>query len=331
MAGVQEKQYKVQKKRKKRKRQFTRKMQSKLMVIFIMLMIVLFGLNYRLSAISLKSGNDYSLTVLQQQESTSRILPFKRGDILDRNGATLATSIKVYNLVLDPKVIISDKGKYVEPTLQALNQCFGYDVDELRELVNENPNSSYYVYEKKLSYEQIKDFKEIQNDKKKNPFIAGVWFEEEYERNYPFSNLACSVVGFTASGNVGVWGLESYYNDFLNGINGREFGFVDSDNNMETTIKGASDGDTIISTIDFNIQTIVEKHIKEYVKEYKPENVAVIVANPNNGEILAMASDRSFNLNDPRNLEGVYYKGKTISKKKANKYTDKQKMDIYNQ
>lgn len=331
MAGVQEKQYKVQKKRKKRKRQFTRKMQSKLMVIFIMLMIVLFGLNYRLSAISLKSGNDYSLTVLQQQESTSRILPFKRGDILDRNGATLATSIKVYNLVLDPKVIISDKGKYVEPTLQALNQCFGYDVDELRELVNENPNSSYYVYEKKLSYEQIKDFKEIQNDKKKNPFIAGVWFEEEYERNYPFSNLACSVVGFTASGNVGVWGLESYYNDFLNGINGREFGFVDSDNNMETTIKGASDGDTIISTIDFNIQTIVEKHIKEYVKEYKPENVAVIVANPNNGEILAMASDRSFNLNDPRNLEGVYYKGKTISKKKANKYTDKQKMDIYNE
>ena len=334
MAGVQDKQYKVQKKKKKplkRKRQFTRKMQSKLMLMFIVLFIALFGLSYRLSAISLKSGNDYSLTVLQQQESTSRIIPYKRGDILDRNGTTLATSIKVYNMVLDPKIIISDDGKYVEPTLQALNQCFDYDMDELRELVYDNPNSSYYVYKKKLSFEQIKEFKEMQNDKKKNPNIAGVWFEEEYERNYPFSNLACSVVGFTASGNVGVWGLENYYNDFLNGINGREFGFVDSDNNMETTIKAASDGDTIISTIDFNIQTIVEKNIKEYVKEYKPENVAVIVANPNNGEILAMASDRSFDLNDPRNLEGVYYKGKTITKKKAKQYTDEQKLAIYNE
>ena len=342
MAGVQDRQYKGQKKQKKqkrRKRQFTRRMQSKLMIVFIVLLLALFGLNYRLSAISLKSGNDYSLTVLQQQESTSRTIPYKRGDILDRNGTTLATSIKVYNLVLDPKIIISDDGRYVDDTLQALNKCFGYDIDELRELVYDNPNSSYYVYEKKLSFEQIKEFKEMQNskktDKKKDKEekynIAGVWFEEEYERNYPFSNLACSVVGFTASGNVGVWGLENYYNDFLNGINGREFGYVDSDNNMETTIKAASDGDTIISTIDFNIQTIVEKHIQEYVKEYKPENVAVIVANPNNGEILAMASDRSFNLNDPRNLEGVYYKGKTISKKKANKYTDEQKLAIYNE
>ncbi len=319
--------------RKKRITYFNKKMQTKLLIVFVVLLFALFYLTYRLVMINRTSGDDYAVTVLKQQEATGKTIPYKRGDIMDRNGTLLATSVKVYNLILDPKVIVSDDGKYLDATVEALSECFGYETEELYNIIEQNRESSYYIYEKQLTYEQIEGFEKKQTESQKDESIAnieGVWFEEEYKRSYPFSNLACSVIGFTSSGNVGNWGLEEYYNDYLNGIDGREYGYVNSDNNMETVIKNASDGDSIISTIDFNIQSIVEKHIAAYVKEYKPENVAVVVADPNNGEILAMASDRSYDLNEPRKLQGVYYNGKYITKKKENKLSDAKKMEIYN-
>lgn len=303
---------------------FTRKMKNKSIVLFLLVVLLLFGLAVRMLYINSTSGQDYTVQVLSQQNYSSTTLPYKRGDILDRNGMTLATSVKVYNLILDPKVMLSDT-KYLEPTLKALTECFGYDDNTLRTLINENKTKSYIVYEKKLSYEKIEPFMKLSNDTENNPYIKGVWFETEYERKYPYSTLACNVIGFTAAGNVGTWGIEEYYNDYLNGVDGREYGYVNSDNIMEKVTKSATDGYTVISTIDLNVQTIAEKYINQWKEEYNPDNVGVIVMNPQNGEIYAMATDGAYDLNNPRDLSGMY------TEEQLAVMTDEEKLNALNQ
>lgn len=281
---------------------FTRKMSEKSMVYFLLILIILFTLSVVILRINETKGDEYTVKVLAQNNYSSKVLPFKRGDIIDRNGVTLATSIKVYNLILDPKLILEDK-KFLQPTLEALSSCFGYDKTELTQLITENSKRSYLVYEKQLSYEQIKDFLAITNNTEDNPYVKGVTFESEYQRKYPFSRLASHVIGFTVSGNVGNWGIEEQYNDYLNGVDGREYGYVDSNNLMQKITKEATDGDTVISTIDFNIQTIVEKYIAQWKEQYTPQKMGVIVMNPQNGEIYAMAGDTNYDLNNPRTLD----------------------------
>lgn len=292
--------------RKKEPIRFTRGMRKRLLFVFSFVVLGLGILCGRLIYIYKTQGDDYTINVLEQQNYTSKTIPYRRGDIVDRNGVTLATSIKVYNLILDPKIMLSDGGKYLQPTVEALNECFGYDVSEITKLVNENSKRSYYIYEKKLTYEQIEQFLAMQEDTENNPYIQGVWFESEFERKYPFSNLACNVIGFTSAGNVGTWGIEEYYNSYLNGIDGREYGYVNNDNIMEQVKKPAENGNSIVSTIDFNVQTIVEKWIKYYTEFYTPENLGVVIMDPTNGEILAMAGMNSYDLNNPRDLSAYF-------------------------
>lgn len=284
---------------------FGRKMQMKIGVLFVGIILILFALCIKILYINSTKGQDYTVKVLSQQNYSSMVIPFKRGDILDRNGGTLATSVKVYNLILDPKVMLSDK-KYLDPTIEALTGCFGYDENELRTLISENSSKSYLVYEKKLSYDDIESFVNIMNDTENNPNIKGVWFETEYERKYPYSSLACHVLGFTSSGNVGTWGIEEYYDSYLDGVDGREYGYVNNDNIMEKITKASKDGNNVVSTIDLNLQTIVEKYIAQWKTEYNPENIGVILMNPQNGEIYAMASDVTYDLNNPRDISAYY-------------------------
>lgn len=287
---------------------FNKRMKSKLVIAYFFIIICLVGVIGHMFYISLVDGDDYEIVVLSQQDKTSTTLPFKRGDILDRNGNVLATSNKVYNLIIDPKIILTDEGKkYLEPTVNALVSCFELNRDELISKINEKKDSSYVKLIEKLTYEQIEGFKALQADTKNNPDIKGVWFEDQYERNYPYSTLGASTVGFTYSGNVGACGIEEYYNDELNGVDGRKYGFVNEDNTMENIIREAKDGNNVISTIDINIQKIVEEKVQSWKTQYTPENVAVVVANPNNGEILAMASTKNvFDLNNVKNLEPYY-------------------------
>ena len=236
--------------KKKQPVKFTRGMSRRLLFIFGVVVIGLVILCGRLIYIHANEGDDYTIKVLEQQNYSSKTIPYKRGDIVDRNGVVLATSIKVYNLILDPKIILSDDGKYVDATLEALNVCFGYDIAELNSLINENSTRSYYVYKKKLTYEEIQQFLEMQQDTENYPNIQGVWFESEYERKYPFSSLACNIIGFTSSGNVGTWGIEEYYDEYLDGVDGREYGYVNNDNIMEQVKKAPENGNSIVSTID---------------------------------------------------------------------------------
>lgn len=298
----------------KQKNKLTLKMQAKLVWLFLIIMLAFVGLSARLIYINKEDGEEYKKQILSQQEYDSVTLPFKRGEILDAKGTKLAYSEKVYNLVVDAKLVNQDK-EALEPTMKALETCFDIDGAQVRQFIVENPKNQYYVVLKRLTYDEISPFLELQKDKKKNPHIKGVWFEEEYRRVYPSGRLACDVIGFTGSDNNGTFGLEEYYNDTLNGTNGREYGYLNEDSELERTTKAAVDGNTIVTSIDSNIQSIVEKYIKQFNDEHKgafrPDdggstNTGVIVMKPKTGEVLAMASYPDFDLNNPRNLTEIY-------------------------
>ncbi len=310
----------MEKKKKTGELRFTRKMQKKLAVLFIFIMLALTALGGRLVYIYRNDGEKYSKQVLAHQNYDSRTIVAKRGDIVDRKGTVLATSEEVYNVILDAKVMTtSSKGECVEPTIQALVSCFDADESEIRELVTNNSTSQYYVLMKRVPYEQMQSFQDLvdavdEKGTKINPRIKGVWFEKEYTRKYNYGTLACDLLGFTlGTGTQGMYGIEEYYNEYLTGTNGREYGYFNSDADLERTVKEAANGNTVVSTIDINIQQIVEKHIQKFNDDHKnearegdgAENIGVIIANPNNGEILAMASSPTFDLSDPRSIEGV--------------------------
>lgn len=316
MAGVQM----ADKKKKKPMMKFPRRMRKKLLVMFGIIALMLIGLIVRLMYIEYTSGERYEKIVLSQQEYDSQTIAYQRGDIVDAKGTVLATSIAVYNVILDCSVVTSDE-EYIDATIQALVSCFPeLTEDQLYGYVREQPESRYIVLKKKASYEEIQPFVEMQEavddkGKKENPNIKGVWFEKEYQREYPYGSLASAVIGFTAAGNVGVNGLENYYNSTLNGINGREYGYLNTDNDFEKTIKPAVNGYNIVSTIDINIQSIVEAKIAEFNEAYSNNfregeagatHIGVVVMDPNNGDVLAMANYPNYDLSNPRDLSAYY-------------------------
>lgn len=290
---------------------FTIKMQKKLVVLFLFILLAFVGLSYRLFIITRDNGEQYKKQVLSQQRYDSTALPYKRGSILDANGSILASSEKVYNVILD-SVAISEKEEYLEPTLSALQSQLGIETGSIRSYIEANKKTSrYYVLAKRLEYEQIEGFQELQNEE--GSLIKGIWFEEEYKRTYPGGSLACDVIGFTTSDNVGSYGLEEYYNDVLSGTSGREYGYLNDDSNLERTTIPAEDGNTIVTTIDANIQSIVEKYLKKFDEEYKnnahegngSNNTGCIIMDVNSGEVLAMASYPVYDLNDTRNTDAL--------------------------
>ncbi len=302
------------KQKKQNTRKLTRGMREKLVVLFVLVLLAFVGLGVRLILITKNNGEEYEKQVLSQQEYDSTTLPFRRGEILDANGTILAYSEKVYNVILDAKLLLRDE-KYLEPTIKALVTNFDLDASAIRTYLNEHPTSQYYILAKKLSYNQISAFQEMitPGSDTYDANIQGVWFESGYIRKYPNGSLACDIIGFTSNDNNGMYGLEEYYNDTLSGTTGREYGYLDDDSQLERTTIPATDGDSIVTTIDGNLQNIVEKYLTEFNDTYKnnvrqgngANNVGCIMMNVNTGEVLAMASYPFFDLNDPRNTENL--------------------------
>ena len=294
----------------------------KLAVMMLIILLAFAGLGGRLYVLARDNQNDYQKKILSQQRYDSKTLPFKRGSILDANGTILAASEKVYNVILDCKVML-DKKENEEPTLKALSECFGLDQSELRKFVKENPGSQYRVLKKRITYDEMSPFLDRKNEHNKTAGkkgnekmgkIDGVWFEEEYIRRYPNNTLACDVIGFTGTDNNGTYGLEEYYNDILNGTNGRDYGYLNDDVALERAIVPAVDGYSLVSTIDANMQAICEKYIKQFNDEHANEareglgayNIGVIIQDCNNGEIKSMATYPDFDLNNPKDLTAYY-------------------------
>lgn len=291
---------------------FTIKMRRKLLVLFLLVLIAFVGLSIQMFLITRDNGEEYKKQVLSQQEYDSTTIPFKRGNIIDSNGMVLAVSNKVYNVILDTKILMRDEAN-LEPTLDALRKCFSIDTNEVRAYIAEHPNSSYYVMAKRVEYEKMNAFQEMANDPENGKNITGVWFEDEYKREYPNGSLACDVIGFTTNDNQGTYGLEEFYNDTLSGTNGREYGYLNDDSNLERTTIPAVDGCNIQTSIDANLQSIVEKYLKEFNEEYKDayrpgngaENVGCIIMEVDSGRILAMANYPTYDLNDTRNTDNL--------------------------
>ncbi len=296
----------------KGRNRFTIKMQKKLLVLYLLILAAFAVLSAQLFLITRDNGEEYKKRVLSQQEYDSVTIPFKRGEILDANGTVLAVSNKVYNVILDTKILLRDE-ECVEPTLSALNRCFDIDMNAVRTYIAGHPESSYYVMAKRVEYEEMNAFQELAKDEENGKKIKGVWFEDEYRREYPNKSLACDVIGFTTNDNVGTYGLEEYYNDVLSGVNGREYGYLNDDSNLERTTIAAVDGNNIYITIDANIQSIVEKYLKEFNDKYKDsyrqgngaENIGCIIMEVNTGAILAMANYPVYDLNDIRNTANL--------------------------
>ena len=281
------------------------RVRKKIGVVFLLVGGIFLVLAARIFKINYENGDKYSKIVLDHQQYTSSVLPYKRGQIVDRNGTQLAYSEKVYNLILDPKLMLSDE-KYKEPTLAALSECFGINRQDVETILKNKPKSQYEKMLKNLTSDQVKRFNEMLADTKNYPNIKGVWLEDSYIRKYPFSTLACDVIGFSSQENGGELGLEKVYDEELSGIDGVTYGYIDESLNIEQTTKEPVDGSNLITSLDFGVQNIIEKHIKAFNEEYGSKNTAVLVMNPNNGEIIGMASYPVFDLNNPRDLTGLY-------------------------
>ena len=302
----------------------------KLVWLFGIVVLAFVGLGIRITVINASQGKQYSKQVLSQsqQKYDSRVIPFKRGDITDRNGVVLATSEKVYKVILDCKVV-NTKEEYVEPTIKALVDVLGLDEKTIREKLEDETtkSSQYQILQSNVSINQKKafeDYTDVSSDEAKETLtkeeiaersiVKGVWFEEDYRRVYTLNSTASHLVGFTYTGNTADWGLEGYYSSTLNGVNGRQFGYYNSDDDVEQTIIDPVNGNSVQSTIDLNIQQVVEKYIDKFMTgmangprgEQGAANVGVVVANPKNGEILAMATDNPYDLNNPRDLTPYY-------------------------
>lgn len=277
------------------------------------------------------NGEKYTKVVLDQQQYDSRVIPFRRGDIVDRNGTKLATSERVYNVILDVKAML-EKDEYQEPTIKVLKDCFGIAEEDVEELVESSPESRYNILLKGVDYNTAKEFEAIDEDEEKHPNVKGIWLEEDYVRKYPYNSLASDVIGFSNADDVGTIGLEASYNAILNGVDGREYGYLEEGALLERTIKEAENGNTIVSTIDAELQKIVEKHILEFNEAYKDNaekgngslNTAVIIADPQSGEILAQASYPNFDLNKPRDISAYY------TEKELKKMKEEEKVEILN-
>ena len=267
-------------------------------------------------------GDGYKKKYLAQQTYSSNPIIAKRGDILDRRGVALAKSVLVYNFVLEPKIILANEKYYKDPTIKFVSEYFGISADELKQIIEKNPDSMYQVIKKEISFDEkekfvaaVNEFNKRDTKKEKEDtakdMVMGYNFEGYYKRTYPLKTVASDVVGFTYSGDTAEWGIEGYYNSKLNGKNGVRYGYFNSNLELEETEIEAKNGLNIVTTIDSDAQKLTEDIIENYQKTEGAQNVGIIVMNPNNGEIYVMASNKGYDLNNPRDLT-PYFKQSEI-------------------
>lgn len=291
-------------------------------MLFCAVLLALVALAARITYINATSGSKYKKQVLSQaqQRYENRVIPARRGDIYDRNGNLLATSNKVYNVILDCKAV-NEKETYTEPTVRALVNILGLDEKDIRSRLSaeDTRNSQYQILKKQISMDEKKAFEEateIPEDIEESGLtkaeieersnVKGVWFEEDYLRIYPFDESACDTIGFTLSRDVADIGLESYYNSTLMGVDGRQYGYFNNNADVEQTIIEPVNGRSIETSLDIGAQQIVEKYVNAFNGKMGGKNVGVIVEDPSTGEIIAMDGGDRYDLNEPRDLSREY-------------------------
>lgn len=249
-------------------------------------------------------GAEYEAAAKNQQINRYDItIPPNRGSILDRNNQVLAISTTVYNVALDSLQLAEVAQQYPEEQEKTLTTLCEYfpelNYNTLKQYVTVNPETgelymnNHWKYLVKGIERSVKEELEAMN-------LKGVYFEKSSKRSYPLNSSACHLVGFTRGDAQ--WGLEGYYNSYMEGTPGRSFILYNGADSVVHQDYDAKDGDTIITTIDYNIQKIAEEVVAETAAEWPAKNVAAMVMDPYTGEVYAMAESHSFDLNNPNEI-----------------------------
>ena len=232
-----------------------------------------------------------------RQQTTARVISAKRGNIYDSTGKLLAASVSVDTVSINPSKI---KKENKEKVAKAFSEIFNLDYEET--LAKVNSDSSLETIAKKVEQDRID---ELEHWMEYNDIYSGINIDEDVKRYYPYSTLASNLIGFCDTDNNGQEGLELKWNDVLSGTPGKITTFEDAVRglipNEKESYTPAENGSNITLTIDANIQTIAEKYLKQACIENQCKNGGnLIIMNPKNGDVLAMATYPNYDLNSPR-------------------------------
>ncbi len=249
----------------------------------------------------------------QMNKVQDKVVSPNRGDIVDRNGESLAVGETVYNIILDVRLLSeqdkleqeknakrdADKRKFpIDDTLNQLNKILGIPMETLKGYVATNADgtlvkdTNYFILAKKVDYEKGKQINDLG--------YSWLYGEQDTKRSYPLGTLAAQVIGFNTA-----WGLESYYNSEMLGIPGRTFRTYEADGSIVTQRETPVKGNKVVTTLDVNLQKFADQVSKEAYDAYSPEYTATVIMNPNTGEIYAMAQYPSFDPNSPMKLTDI--------------------------
>lgn len=269
---------------------FTSSHRKRLLIIVIAFFTLLTIITVKLICIMTVEADDYGYRARAVQER-ERSIKAKRGSIYDRNGVVLAGNQAVCSIS-----VIHNQIEAPETVIQVLSEKLELSESEVRARV-----------EKRSVREKIKsnvDKKLADEIREMN--LAGVMIDEDYKRYYPYSTLASHVLGFTGSDNQGIVGLEVYYDDLLMGENGSintvtNARGIEVENVAERRVEGTA-GQNLITSIDINIQQYITQKAMEVLEKKQAKRVCIIVMNPQNGEIYALADVPEYDLNEPFTL-----------------------------
>ena len=282
--------------------------------VLLVFFLVLFFLIIRIGWLQFVQGADLTEKMYRQLTTSKTISP-KRGTIYDSTGKALAISAQVDTVSIDPtKIVVENEDEHVEEVMtkelkekvaKAFSEIFDLDYEETLEKVSST--SSNVTIAKKVENDKIDELKKWMKD---NEVYSGINIDEDSKRYYPYDNLASSLIGFCGTDNQGLWGLELKWDSILTGTPGKVTSAQDAVQDYipyeNGTYIAPQNGNDITLTIDANIQSIAEKYLKQACEEneYK-DGGNVIIMNPNNGDILAMATYPDYNLNNPYTLDYI--------------------------
>ena len=295
----------------------------------VLIFIVFIALVARIGAIQFIDGT-WLKERAYSQSTSSTVVSAKRGTIYDSNGKALAISAEVDTVSVNPEyLVVKEKGEVNQEKTQELREkmaqkfaeIFSLEYDDV--LKKLNSSRSVETIASKVETDKVTTLKAWL---KENKISSGVNIDEDVKRYYPYNNLASNLIGFCGTNNQGLDGIELSYDDELKGTNGK---LITAISVIQTAIPDQNEqyiapenGSNIYLTIDSNIQTIVEKYLKQAVEENNCQRGGnAIAVNPENGEILAMATYPDYNLNDPYTPNESLSKGwdKLSSQEQSNK------------
>ena len=286
-------------KTKKVKKQVTEQERRKSRLLFLLILsaIAIIALLGRVAYIQFFMGEDLQKSAYRQQNN-GRILSPSRGNIYDRTGNELAVSVAVDNVTVSPVVI---KNGFADPSgiAEKLSEVLGFSVEDILRLLVKN--SEFEIIARKIDRVKGDEIRFWINDNN----IAGVYVTSDTKRYYPNNDLAAHLIGFTGSDNQGLFGIEAAMESYLKGMPGKIITEVDKDGtelpfSTRTEIE-ADNGLNLVLTIDRNLQMIAEEVLAKGIEENKAAGGGTaIIADSRTGEILAMATSPTYNLNEPR-------------------------------